>query len=130
MIGHTISHHRIIEKLGEGGMGVVYQAVDVHLSRPEALKFLHSSTKAARLLAEARAAGAISHPNVCAIHEVDPEHAFIPMEYVDGQTLKARIDNRPIPADEAVRIALAIGEGLRAAHAKGIIHRDIKSANV
>ena len=130
MLGRTIGHYRIESRLGEGGMGVVYKAEDVHLSRPVALKFLHSSTDAARLLAEAKAAGAISHPNICTIHEVDPEHAFIAMEYIDGRTLKARIDNRPLPADEALRIALAIGEGLRAAHAKGIIHRDIKSANV
>ena len=130
MVGQTISHYRVLSALGEGGMGVVYKAEDTKLKRTVALKFLQSSGDSRRLLREARTAASLNHPNVCAIYEVDEEHGFLAMEYIAGQTLKELIGGRPLPFGQAIELALQIGEGLRAAHANGIIHRDIKSGNV
>jgi len=130
MVGKTISHYQILEKLGEGGMGVVYKARDTHLDRSVALKFLHSAEDVPRLLREAKTAASLNHPSICAVHEVAPEHGFIAMELVEGQSLAVRIAGRPLPVEEAVGLAVQICEGLKAAHAKGIIHRDIKSGNV
>jgi len=137
MIGQTISHYRIIEKLGEGGMGVVYKAHDTKLDRLVALKFLpHHLTadesEKARFLQEARAASALNHPNVCTIYRIE-EHdgqQFIEMEYVDGMTLKKRRESSPLTLNDAMGYAIQIGEALQEAHSKGIVHRDIKSENV
>ena len=130
MTGQTVSHYRILEKLGEGGMGVVWKAEDLLLKRIVALKFLHASDDMPRLLREAQTAGSLNHPNICTIHEVDPERGFLAMELVEGESLAAKIGGRPLPVEEAVGLAAQIGEGLKAAHAKGIIHRDIKSGNI
>jgi len=137
MIGKTISHYRIIEKLGEGGMGVVYKAEDTKLHRPVALKFLHpeltrDAEAKTRFLHEAQAAAALNHANICTIHEIE-EHegqSFIAMEFIDGEMLKDRIDRGPLPIDEALALAIEVGEGLREAHEKGIVHRDIKPGNI
>jgi len=137
MIGETVSHYRILEKLGQGGMGVVYKAEDTKLKRTVALKFLPSeltrdADAKARFTREAQAAAALSHPNICTIHEIG-EHdgqSFIAMELVEGQSLKERIDRGPLPIDDAVSLAVQVGEGLGEAHEKGIIHRDIKPGNI
>jgi len=137
MIGKTISHYRIVEKLGEGGMGVVYRAEDTKLNRPVALKFLppeftRDAAARERFVREAQAAASLNHPHICTIHEID-EHegqAFIAMELVEGTSLQSRTKKGPVPIDEVLSIAVQIGEGLEAAHEKGIIHRDIKSANI
>ena len=129
--------YRILEMLGRGGMGVVYKAEDTKPHRTVALKFLppnlvHTEEWRERFLMEARAAAALSHPNICTIHEIydQEERPFIEMEYVEGQNLRARIREGPLEPAEAVEIALQVAEGLEEAHRKGIIHRDIKSANI
>ena len=137
MPGRTISRYKIVEKLGEGGMGVVYRAEDTKLRRTVALKFptadnLSSEEERARFVREARAAAALNHPNICTVHEIDEAegHTFIAMEFVEGQSVKDKVRARPLPLDEALEIAMQASEGLKAAHAKGIVHRDIKSANL
>ncbi len=137
MFGQTISHYKILEKLGEGGMGVVYKAHDEKLDRDVALKFLpHNlpSDKAytARLIQEAKAAAAINHPNICTIHaieEVDGQQ-FIVMELVDGETLRKQVQGSGFKVQEAIVYGVQIAEALYEAHSHGIIHRDIKSENI
>jgi tetratricopeptide (TPR) repeat protein/TolB-like protein/predicted Ser/Thr protein kinase len=140
MIGKTISHYKILEKLGEGGMGVVYKAEDTKLDRLVALKFLPShlkikETDLARFVQEAKAAAALNHPNVCTIHEIhdEGENPFIVMEYVEGKTLKdivGAVREPPLQIPEVIRYAIQIAEALKSAHRRGIIHRDIKSENI
>lgn len=130
MIGQTISHYRILEKLGEGGMGSVWKAEDLHMRRFVALKFLHASEDLPRLLREAQTAGSLNHPNICTVYEVDPERGFLAMEFMEGRTLTEIIGGRPLPTGQILQFALQIGQGLKAAHEKGITHRDIKSGNV
>ena len=138
MEGQDLSHYRILERLGGGGMGVVYRALDTKLQRHVALKFLpldmtRDDEARQRFVQEAQAASALDHPNICTVHEIDatPDgQLFIAMAYYDGTTLKKLIEDGPLPVAKAVDIAHQVARGLAKAHAAGIVHRDIKPANV
>src|SRR4029453_6252811 len=138
MIGTTVSHYRIVDKLGGGGMGVVYKATDLRLNRFVALKFLaaeltrdHDANQ--RFRQEAQSASALDHPNICTIHEIDETPSgqlFLTMAYYEGETLKDRIARGPLASADALDIATQVAQGLSRAHQSGIVHRDIKPANL
>jgi serine/threonine protein kinase len=137
MIDQTISHYRIREELGKGGMGVVYKADDTRLKRTVALKFLDpdafdTDEDKQRFIREAQVGASLDHPNICAVYEIDERdgHIFMAMAYVEGVTLKKKIQSEPLDFVEAVDVAIRVAKGLSAAHAKGVVHRDIKSSNI
>ncbi len=134
---HVLSHYRLLEKLSEGGMGVVYKALDTKLKRPVALKFLRADVvedaeAKERFLREAQAAAALDHPNICTVYEIDEAEGqtFLAMAFVAGRTIKDKISDRPLKLDEVIDIATQTAEGLKAAHSRGVVHRDIKPANL
>jgi serine/threonine protein kinase len=135
MVGETISHYRILSKLGEGGMGIIYKAEDLKLARRVALKFLPPAVgerEKTRLVHEAQAIAQLDHPNICTVFEVDDtgDSPFIAMAYIEGKTLKERLEKGPLPIPEVLEYAQQIVRGLQAAHRKHVTHRDIKSSNI
>ena len=138
MIGRTVSHYRIVDQIGAGGMGIVYKAEDLRLKRTVALKFVSQELTRdpdakERLMHEAQAASALDHPNICTIHEIDegPDgQLFVAMMYYEGETLKTRIARGPLAVEEALDLAIQVARAAAAAHEAGIVHRDIKPANI
>src|SRR5215470_1189976 len=137
MVGKTISHYRVLRRLGSGGMGVVYEAEDLTLGRHVALKFLsadlaHDQPALSRFYNEARAASSLNHANICTVYEFGEHdgHAFIAMELIEGKSLKDSNDGRPMPVNAVLELGAQIADALDAAHAKGIVHRDITAANI